>query len=172
MKIALTGHRTSKINKLVPLGLDYVDKRLYLALKELHPDFSTLELNLGGALGFDTCGYRVARKYHIQYHLYLPFPADVMTKLWKPEDKETLKLSIQEAETLTIIGSQYAAWYYLQRDEAMVDNAALVVSLFDTTSHKGGTKHTVDYALDHHKDVYNLTPPDLKLKQLGNTNLF
>jgi uncharacterized phage-like protein YoqJ len=159
--IAFTGHRPKDLN-----GLSYQQFRD--SLDALNVGIrKDLYFVTGGALGVDTWAAWYAIHNEIPYHLVLPFQPEVMTQMWREYDRETLRTHINLADRFTVVsgGEKYDIRNYQRRNEAMVDEASVVFTVW-TGRLLGGTANCIRYALKEGKPVYNLLPFNGRLRSV------
>ena len=56
----------------------------------------------------------------------------------------------------TVVQQHYDRWCMLRRDRYMVDRSAAVLAVFDGTP--GGTRYTLNYAMEHGREILLLDP--------------
>lgn len=168
MTIAITGHR--------PQGLDndYTyrsDLWLWVA-SELADTFSKVQpkkIITGMALGVDTVAAEVALANNIPYVAAVPFKGQ--EKSWTQEQQAHYKMLLDYAEEVKYVdeGGQYAAWLFQKRNEWMVDNADIVVAVWN--GFKGGTRNCVEYALRTQVPVWRIDPRTRKVGRYDGTKI-
>lgn len=151
MIICGTGHRP---NKLGGYGEIAARKSLDLArnyLAENKPD----TVISGMALGWDQALALAAFKEGIEVWAYIPFKGQ--ESIWPATAKTLYAYILARCSFVRYISEPgFAAWKMQARNGAMVDDADLVLALWNGSS--GGTKNCIDYALSKGKPVVNLWP--------------
>lgn len=159
IKIAFTGHRF--LNKY---WSDFKKEKSNF-IKKLRLYLSTLEGNymfvVGGATGVDSLAAEYAIRNGIVFDLYVPFPVEIHSKFWDKKDKLFLLKSHSLCRKKKIIASRYYVGAYFQRDQAMVDDADLLISWYKKCNSKSGSANCVKYA-----STKGLPVIDLRRKQL------
>lgn len=158
MIICGTGHRPDKL-----FGYD---EQAFYDLTDIACDY--LEDNrpdgviAGGAIGWDQALANAA--YYLKIPLLLAYPFEGFECKW-PEDSigrrfhnelEVIMRVLPEKEVERIYVSEpgYAPWKMQVRNKYMVDNADVVLALWNGTD--GGTANCVNYAHQKQKPVVNL----------------
>lgn len=151
MIICGTGHRPDKLGGY---GKDAADKCVDLAidyLKNQRPDV----VISGMALGWDQALAIATLLENIELWAYIPFEGQ--EKVWPAQSKNLYKYILDRTSHIHIVcPGHYAPWKMQERNKAMVDNADLVLALWNGSS--GGTKNCIDYAESKKKPVLNLWP--------------
>ncbi len=146
-----TGHRfinKAHIARLATL-LDAAVRRM---VEYGYTDFLT-----GGAIGFDTMAAEtlVALREElpvIRYHLIIP--ALEQSKKWSENNKVKYEWLKEIADSCTLISEEYTKSCLLERNRFLVDNSSACICYLK--SNRGGTAHTVRYALKKELTVVNL----------------
>lgn len=140
--IAFTGHRPSDL----PPGFGYAGFAHILdRWLEANPAADHYEFICGGALGIDSYAAQYAIDHGIDLHLALPFPADVMSKFWKPWDAKRLHDHIDAAMTVTCAAQTFEFAHYQTRNMMMVDGCDILLA-FWSGKQQGGTANCIRYA--------------------------
>lgn len=154
MILAGTGHR--------PDELGGYDKNSWFKVYRFAGDFlrrekeSITTVISGGAQGWDMALALAARMNQIPYIMAIPFLGQ--EKLWpktgyySQEVYNTLKEHAYKV--VTVCPGEYAAWKMQKRNEFMVDQADVVLALWNGTA--GGTANCVEYAAKKGKKIINL----------------
>ncbi len=162
MKIAITGHRPNK------LGDDYdLTSPLILSIKQylqdmlddhmLHAtDNSDITLISGMALGIDTLWAELAIENGLQ--LIAAIPCQNHESLWSKASIERYHKILNNPLTTIIMvtNEPYSGICMQKRNEYMVNNCDLLVSVWDGTS--GGTGNCVTYAKSVGREIYLVNP--------------
>jgi len=150
MRVAITGHRP---NKLPHEHSDYV-AALVKAFRDLGADY-VIE---GQAAGIDLIAARAAWNIKLPYEAVMPYAGHInfnKDPKWKTQYHEAL----MHADKLTVLleAETYpGAWAFHKRNQYMVDNADVLLSVWDGTS--GGTAACIKYAIKKNKLIYNINP--------------
>ena len=160
-----TGHRTVPTEKLAEIR-----KKLAFELEWL-TSHGVTDFYAGGALGFDTlaelCVLDLKKRLPaVRLHLALPCPEQ--EKYWKPNEIETYRYLLTEADSVVYMSDHYHKGTMHMRNQYMVDHSAYCLCYYDEESvEKGensgkGTLSTVNYARKKHIRLINLCdcPPD------------
>jgi uncharacterized phage-like protein YoqJ len=150
MIIAGTGHRPDKLGGYS----NEVCRRLVAlasaSLLKYKPEYTIS----GMALGWDQALAQAS------VNLGIPFiaaiPCDGQEAIWPESSRLYYKNLLELAKEIKMCGpgGPYAPWKMLYRDKWMVDNADLILALWNGS--KGGTGHTVKYAEKVGKPYINL----------------
>lgn len=143
---AITGHRPEKIPDM---------DRVYHALIVAYQEHGVTRVIQGMAAGVDLTSAKAA------YASAIPF---VCARPWfghmpRVTDRKNYEAALKHAaETVAVdpANSYPGAWVYQKRNEWMVDNADIVIAVWDGT--KGGTANCVKYAEKVGKPIVNLAP--------------
>ena len=175
--VCFTGHRSQKL----PWKFDEQDIRFKLAKKETEnaileaiKNGKTHFIN-GMALGFDMMCAEIVLNFKKEYpnitlECALPFKAQ--PKFWPIEQQKRYYEIIKKADRITYISERFTETCLIDRNEYMVNNASLVIALFNGVS--GGTKRTINYAREHNKQIKIIVPAvyehevEAKIKMLQN----
>lgn len=175
MNICFTGNRPNKLG-----GYDWNDPiNVKIMLRLLSEIENIIEKNkdkklhfiCGGALGIDQMSFHICNKLKEKYpgkiilELAIPFK-DQPNAWFKQKDKDRYFSQLKSADIITYVdelekykfdkvlrGSYHAAKLQI-RNKYMVDNADLVIAVWDTSS--GGTKNCVNYAKKQKKNIISL----------------
>jgi uncharacterized phage-like protein YoqJ len=147
--IAITGHRPEQINNMV-----WVQNALASVFNELKPEL----IIQGMAAGVDLLSAKVA------YQEGYPFVAARPWATHTPriDDTELYEWALDNAERIDIVDdatSYLGPWLYHNRNEYMVNNADIVVAVWNGDS-KGGTAACVRYAKKIGKLIVQINPRD------------
>lgn len=163
--ICVTGHRPNKL-----YGYNLIDKR-YLELKELFKKFlkeqNCKEAITGMALGVDTI-FALAvielKEEGFDISLHCAVPCFNHTSAWfNKEDIKRYNDILEKADIKKIVTeAPYAPYVMQKRNEYMVNNADMVLSVHDGS--KGGTYNCVLYAKKKEKSIYNISPNEFPLE--------
>jgi uncharacterized phage-like protein YoqJ len=116
---------------------------------------------VGGAIGVDTWSaesvlfYRDEMGFNITIDLYRPFEGQ--ERMWNSDTKKRyFDIAERCDNVVTVCDGGYAPWKMQKRNEAMVDDADLVIAVWDGTS--GGTENCVKYAEKQGKEIIRINP--------------
>lgn len=150
-KIAFTGHRPQKLN----CKTEGIKQALYQFLEQQKEKHGKLIVISGGALGVDQYAAEIARELNIPYVMILPFPVQVMGKMWNNGTREHLKDIINGAVKTYVVQKTFSFEGYQRRNESMVDHCDLLCAVWNGT--KGGTKNCIDYAKEVGRKIKTLS---------------
>lgn len=137
MKIAITGHRPQRLKGQQNL----IKKWAETQLTSLHPSV----IYDGMAQGADQIVALVAKRLNIPIICCYPFPRTQ----YHPTEQY-----IMENNEVIFVSPNYSKQSYWLRDKFMVDNADMILSVWDGIS-AGGTFLTVNYAIGQGKKIIN-----------------
>jgi len=154
--VAVTGHRPEKIT-----NPEWVRIELLNAYKAL----TARRVITGMAAGVDLWAAREAFIDGIPFVCARPWaghgPRKIDTFAYNMATKHADKVvDIDDAEDYP------GPWVYQKRNEWMVDNANIVIAVWDGTS--GGTANCVKYAKKVGKSIYLINPATAEVVGLGN----
>lgn len=153
MIIAGTGHRPKflpcKYNENHP-WLAELKKKIKSELERIAPSI----VISGVAIGFDTWLAEVALELDLELFCYVPFPEQGQT--WPAKSQAKLKYLISKATHVKTISQNYSSDVFLKRDRAMVNDADIILALWNPELATSGTGYTVKYAEQTKKEVINL----------------
>lgn len=154
MIIAGTGHRPDKLGGY---GEPSWTKIFKLAYEFLEKNEHNIDLVIsGGAIGWDSALALASYELDIKYILAVPFVGQ--EKMWPKEGLYSqdfyndLKSNAYKVEIICPGG--YASWKMQRRNEWMVNNADLILALWNGSS--GGTANCIKYAESKNKKIINL----------------
>lgn len=157
MIIAGTGHRPDKLG-------GYSDEAFQVLVDILVEFLIVIKPRTvisGLALGFDQALAQAV--IHINEQKLLPHqikligaaPFKSQDSNWPQSSKTYYQELLKKCDKVIIVSEgDYSVAKMMKRNKWMVDNANVIVTIFDGTS--GGTKNTVDYAESKKKQVINL----------------
>lgn len=164
VKIAVTGHRP---NKLLG-GYDLSSKEnqaLKAELKDLilahKTDDEPLQAITGMALGVDTLFAEALLDLKQDdvdgYILECAIPCKDQERMWNKSDQEWYKTILSFADIITQVSwMPYKPWLMQKRNEYMIDNADMVIAVWDGKE-TGGTYNAVKYAKKLNKPVLQIS---------------
>lgn len=159
-----TGHRPSKLPK--EYGYNYRNESWTIIINDVKSLIKELKINkaiTGMALGFDTA-FAIAvlqlQNEGYQIELHAAIPCRNQESKWTDEAKHLYKAILKRCASSTILAEQYtpqAMWY---RNQYMVDNSDIVITMydkaFDSSNAASGTKLTIEFAKQLDKQVINI----------------
>ncbi|PGK51199.1 hypothetical protein CN918_25765 [Priestia megaterium] len=172
--VSFTGPRPYKLTPY-PFSMESIKQNLYNTNEKLIIQKGATTFISGGALGFDQYAFEsillLQKKYpHIQNIMAVPFE-EQYKKDW---DESQVKLYMQYKKAATEVVyideiqayqkgnkveiGKYQGSKYQRRNEYMVDNSQLLISLYDGNK-SSGTYNCIDYAKRKNVPILNL---DLK----------
>lgn len=141
MKIAVTGHR--EISQQ-----DWVADRFRDALHMFKPEV----VITGGAVGTDLLAAKVAFQEGFAFDLYRPWAGHGDSNL----DYGNAMRFAHEVVNVSPSNAYLGPWLYQARNEAMVNNADMVISVHDGAP--GGTYNCIKYATRRGYKIWNINP--------------
>lgn len=171
IKIALTGHRPSKL-----YGYDYYSPgNLAIATKLREYLLSHLQQGKqvhaisGMALGADTIFALVALKLKRQGYavtLEAAIPCTNHSGKWPDPSKKQWRDIVEVADVVTYVSKLLYKPYLMQkRNEYMVNQCNELIAVFDGT--QGGTANCVKYAEEKGKKIVTVNPKELIIEHKG-----
>lgn len=148
-RIAITGHRPDGFS-----NKSYAEKLCYDVIYYCRATYHGVEFNLGGALGTDAWAAKACISSETDFHLYMPFPASKMTQGWSRKECQFLTACALAAKTTHVSGDYFSNHFYQKRNEAMVNDAHLVICFWEG-ARRGGTYNTIKYAIKNGVQVLN-----------------
>ena len=154
-----TGHRPEKL----PWGYDEsspdciaLKRQLARALEELYR--RGFRHFIGGmAQGCDLYFAEAAlalREEHPDLVVEAAIPCPSQSKNWREEDKARYQCILERCNLETVVQQYYTQGCMLRRDRYMVDRSALLLAIYNGSG--GGTRYTINYALDRGVEVIQL----------------
>lgn len=156
-----TGHRPDKL----PWGLNESDPRCGALKRSLSREIEALyrrgfrHFISGMAMGCDLYFAEAALALRescpgLSVEGAVPFPGQ--TERWSQPLRRRWRAALDACDLETVVQQHYDRWCMLRRDRYMVDRSALVLAVFDGTP--GGTAYTLNYAMDHKREIVLLDP--------------
>lgn len=184
MNITFTGHRPNKIG-----GYDWNSPKNQRVMLKIHREVENIIMMndevdfhfiFGGALGIDQMAFSLVnilknaiQKYkqvNITMEIAIPFK-NQPNKWFKQEDKDRYNYQMSVADKITYVDSltdymrtnipvgEYNPTKLQIRNEYMVDNADLIIAIWDGS--KSGTANCVNYAKKLNKEIIIINPKDI-----------
>lgn len=156
-----TGHRPDKL----PWGLDERDSRCAALKRSLARELEVLyrrgfrHFIAGMALGCDLYfaeAVLVLREQQPDVTLEGAVPCPTQAQRWPEHLRRRWRTILDQCDLETVVQQNYDRWCMLRRDRYMVDRSAAVLAVFDGTP--GGTQYTLNYAMDHKREILLLDP--------------
>ena len=186
LSIAFTGHRPNNKNMG---GYDWTSPKNQVIMKELKGNILKILLNewddisepvtfyFGGALGVDQMAFNICKEieseYDGEYNFILAMPFEKQDNNWfNQKDRDELQYEIDEANKVILVDTLdkykingYAEGEYYpakmqKRNEYMVDNADIVIAVWDGS--KGGTGNCVKYAERLSRRIIQINPKNIE----------
>lgn len=153
--LAGTGHRPEKLGDDAyeprsPIQ-DWIRREVRKVFKRVRPS----AVISGMALGFDTWLALEAIDANIPLWAYVPFEGQE-SRWWGESRAQYYELLKRAKKVRTICAPGYEPWKMQKRNEAMMDDCDVALSLFDGSP--GGTFNCVSYADSIHRERINIDP--------------
>lgn len=113
----------------------------------------------GMALGFDTYAAEIVLEMKEKYSdikLICAIPCKTQHKLWNTKSRKRYFSILDRADYIHYVSEFYDIFCMQKRNEYMISNSSRVIALFD--GKKGGTKNTIDFALEKGVEVIVIQP--------------
>lgn len=150
MIVAGTGHRPDKLGGYSK----EIEDRIFLIARDALDVLKPTMVISGMAIGWDLALARAALHLKLPLHAAIPFYGQ--EKKWPRNVQALYKDILRKCSAFTCVSEGgYAAWKMHKRNEWMVDNSNVLLSLFDGLN-EGGTAACIRYALSKEKDIYNV----------------
>lgn len=156
-----TGHRPDKL----PWGLDERDPRCAALKQSLAREIEGLyrrgfrHFISGMAMGCDLYFAQAALELRAKYpelSVEGAVPCPTQADRWPDALRRRWRDILDRCDLETVVQQRYDRWCMLRRDRYMVDRSAAVLAVFDGTP--GGTQYTLNYAMDHNREILLLDP--------------
>jgi uncharacterized phage-like protein YoqJ len=153
MKICATGHRPKSLGVPNPYSPETFARLVATAGAWFDQNPEVSEVITGMALGWDQAVAVAAINRMLPVHCYLPFPGQADS--WPIESHTFYQKLLRQCDShRTISRGPYHPGMMQKRNEAMVDDAELVLCLWN--GEPGGTANCVAYAMKRMVPVENL----------------
>lgn len=152
--VAVTGHRPDKLGGYDDETLARLTEYAMVVLEKIKPRL----IITGMALGWDTAVALACVEMSIPFHAYIP--GEWQPTAWKrnPAAQARWHDLCHKADRVVNCDPQnpgeYAAWKLQSRNEQMIDNAQLLLALWNGS--RGGTYNAVDYARKNGRAIIQL----------------
>lgn len=163
--VCFTGHRPPKINKD---NEALISDALAQCIAQL-TDRGYTHFISGMALGTDILAARqvlAAKRKNPLITLECAVPYPGQSDRWSEQNKRQYNGILLSADKITTVSDSYSRFCWQKRNMYMVDNADVVVAVFDGSS--GGTANTVGYAQRRNKEIIFITTEGKRLDAEGN----
>ncbi len=137
--MAVTGHRK--------MGKDISKETLKLIFEgAIYDGYDTFLV--GMAVGFDSLCFRVLEEIRKENNIRIIacIPCENQDKSFSEMQKIEYKKMIESADERLVLSKEYTPYCMFARNRFMVDNCSYLLAYL--REEKGGTKYTVDYALE------------------------
>lgn len=159
--VAFTGHRPEKLNGYDPKDNKNLLWELHSRIVD-HIENKNVSIFITGmALGIDMWAARIVLKLrdtlYPHLHLVAAIPCANQESRWRQESKDEYNEILDRCNDVYYVSNEpYTAWCMHKRDEWMVDNADMLIAVWDGTP--GGTAHTHNYAVKVGKPIDRINP--------------
>ena len=161
-RVMVTGHRPKTIGPGKTKWIENTFRTLLTNIQAVHP---YIEVISGMVLGADQIFTKVALDLKIPLLAYVPFQGQEC--VWSPPmQQEYHRLLSQAKHVLVVSEGPYSAEKMFIRNNEMVNNADLVIAVWNGIK-KGGTFYTVKRAMDKHRPVIQMNPWSSQCTLLG-----
>lgn len=96
------------------------------------------------------------RSEHPEISLEAAIPCEEQTMLWDAQHRREYTRLVHQCDFETVLQSKYTGDCMIKRNCYMVDNASVLVAVFDGTA--GGTLQTITYAMKKGLEIIELRP--------------
>ena len=141
-RVCFTGHRPEKLTLSENEVKERLSEQIRKAVSEGYTAFIT-----GMAKGVDLwAGQIVAdlRGSGSEIRLIAASPYEGFGKGWSPEWRSLYLETLERADLVHYVCSEYNKGCFMARNKWMVDHSSLVLAVYN--GDKGGTRNTIDYA--------------------------
>lgn len=150
MIVCGTGHRPDKLGGY---NIETTNKLIQIASTWLR-EYKPTKIISGMALGWDTALASAAISNEIPLIAAVPFKGQ--ESRWPTESQKEFNRILNKATSIVYVSDGgYAAWKMQVRNEWMVNNADVVLALYNGDA-SGGTHNCLEYAKKKEKQVVNL----------------
>ncbi len=80
---------------------------------------------------------------------------------WTDEQKKRYRTLLENCDEVLVLSERYKKDAFLARDRYLVENADVILAVYDTMKPKSGTGYTVRYAMGQDKPIIILDPKTL-----------
>ena len=154
--VAFTGHRPQKLGGF---GESLLQMWVRVKLREALVDLQPTEAISGMALGVDQWAAEICVELGIPF--IAAVPCDGQEQTWPPPSQRRYHDLLKKAAHVEIVcPGPYESWKMQRRNEWMVDNADVVIAVWDGSS--GGTANCARYAQKQKKIIRRIDPKDYR----------
>ncbi|XKH58548.1 DUF1273 domain-containing protein (plasmid) [Citricoccus nitrophenolicus] len=146
--VMVTGHRPHLMN---PVQASWAESELQRLAVKLRDEHGCTEAISGMALGADTWWAKAALGAGLRLAAYIP--CESQPSRWSAADRRTWEQLRVEATREVVVGTVPNARTFHARNDAMLQDADLVVAVWDPTVTTGGTAATVAKARRRGMDI-------------------
>ena len=162
--VCFTGHRPSafggydETSPLICLVKAELTKEIEIAISQGFDTFIS-----GAAIGVDTWAAEIVlelREHNPNIELVLAIPFKEQCSQWPQAAQNRWAALVTKADMVQYVSPPvYAAWKMSARNEWMVDNASLVIAVWN--GDVGGTGNCIKYAEDNDMEIVRINPNTL-----------
>ena len=127
-------------------------------------DMGVTDFYTGCALGVDMwAGEAVCdiRRRNKKIRLIGAVPFKGQEARWNEYDKERYNMLLSRCDEVVTLSDKYSRNAFLARDRYMVDNADVLIAVYDRNKSSSGTGYTVRYAMGKNKPIIIIDPNTL-----------
>lgn len=160
---AFTGHRPDSFkfgydenNALCMLLKEAVRRQIYALL-----DSGCTKFMSGCALGVDIWSAEAVidiRRRHKEVELVGVVPFKGQESKWNNNDKERYNWILKSCNEVITLFDGYVRGAFYERDRYLVDNADVIIAVYDRNKFSSGTGYTVRYAMKKKKPIIIIDP--------------
>lgn len=164
-RVMVTGHRPQN---LPPESHDWVKLELERLAVKLRDEHGMRYGISGMALGADIWWALAVKYAWVDLWAFIPFPQQI--DRWQPQDIALWWEMRSRAAHEVMIASEYSTQALFQRNEAMLENADLVIAVWNpwsTPGHGNGTTATVESAVNRNLPIIHLDPTTQTTKMVA-----
>ena len=154
--LCFSGHRTDKLPKKENIIMK-LKENIYIETKK-YILYGINTFYFGGCYGFDIMCAEIVielKKIYNNIKLIGVIPFKGQENLWKEEDKLKYKNIISLCDEVIILNNNYKKGCYYERNRYIVDKSNYLIC-YCRPSSKGGTKYTINYAIEKGIEIKNL----------------